>query len=190
MRSNGKFRGIIMVLALAGCQAGVEGPRQVIRVPLIELDAAAGFGDAVGWDEETMREARRQGRYIGCGDGLFYMEKEVPQTTMPLTAVYEALFSLDEVVVVAGKEYVNPIHYQSQQKVIDERTYRPMRFEKVVVEGNVAKVYLTGDYVSVGTCEPPRTEAVLRFAAKQFEQIDEVEIYLNDEPARFIHGGM
>lgn len=161
-----------------------------IKIPLIDPDGGVIFGESVSWEEEIMEEARQSGQYIGCGDSLFYTEKKIPHTITPLRAIYEELFIFQETVTVNGREYKNPIYYQAQQKIIGEKVYGPMEFEKVVIDNDTAKVYLTGDYISVGTCEPPRVEAVLIFAAKQFEGINEVKVYLNGEAAVFVHGGI
>jgi len=148
-----------------------------VMIPVIDTEGAASFGDKVGWDPDIMREARETGEYIGCADRIVYIEKNIEPTPRPLEAIYRMLFMGDE--IVEGTKYENPIsaHIES------------LEFERVVIENNIARLYLSGNYISIGTCEPPRTEAVLEFAAKQYPWIEEVEIYIDNKRAEFIHGG-
>lgn len=136
-------------------------------------------------NESEIEEAKRSGRIVGCQDVIFYLEKEIPYTPMTLTAVYKELFSLDKFVLVDGKKYINPIH----DHIKDGIAGGSLEFDKVIIENGIAHVYLLGNYVTIGTCEPPRTEGVLKFAATQFDSVNDVEIYLNDQKMIFIHGG-
>ncbi len=139
-----------------------------IKIPLIEPGAIITNNDAV----------EDQGDYIGCGDKIVYVSKKIEKTTRPLEAIYKEIFKGDE--ITQGTNYQNPItdHIDS------------LNFDKVNIENDIAKVYLTGEYITIGTCEPPRTQAVLVFAAKQYPWIKDVEIYLNGQEMIFIHGGM
>ncbi|TVQ94756.1 MAG: hypothetical protein EA400_00915 [Chromatiaceae bacterium] len=158
----------------------------IIRIPLIEYGGADALAERVGWDSAAMDAARQQGEFVGCGDRIVYMEKRIPHTRAPLTAIYQELFRLPDTVVVHGQAYQNPIHQHAHR-----RNLPPLRFERVTISNRKANLYLVGDYLSVGTCEPARTEAVLQFAALQFATVDEIAIYLNGEPAAgvFMHGG-
>ncbi len=155
-----------------------------VRIPLIIANPS----------EEDFIEAKEKGLYVGCGDVVFYIEKDINYTTEPLKAAYEELFSLEEVLVVDEVDYINPIYYHTKGRSIsidsgDDWTIDPLEFEKVIVENGLASVYLTGNYATVGTCEPPRTQAVLEFSATQFDTVDSVNIYLNGDKMQFIHGG-
>ncbi len=176
---------VIALLFMAGIFVSVkrmQNPEEfvlvnTIMVPVIDSEGALGFGDEVDWDENVMREAREKGEYIGCGDRIVYTIKEIEQTPRPLEAIYRELFRGDE--IVAGTEYENPISSHIND----------LFFDRVIIENDIAKLYLTGEYITIGTCEPPRTKAVLIFAAKQYPWINDVEIYLNGEEIEFIHGG-
>jgi len=147
-----------------------------INIPLIELE---GGTKKFGNDYNDRIEASKIGEYIGCGDSIFYFEKEIKSTTQPLTAIYQELFTMENSVIVNNKEYINPINYHQVN----------LNFEKAVVENRTAYVYMTGQYISVGACESPRTKGVLEFAAKQYDWIDDVVFYINGEKNNFIHGG-
>lgn len=148
-----------------------------IMIPVIELDEAFNFGEEVNWDRDIMEKAQEKGEYIGCGDKISYIEKKIEPTIRPLEAIYLELFKGNE--AVKETEYHNPISNHIDTLI----------FNDVIIENNIAKVYLLGEYFSIGTCEPPRTEAVLIFAAKQYPWIESVEIYLNNQETEFIHGG-
>ncbi len=161
-----------------------EGKTITIKIPLIIATPT----------EEDFTEARERGAYVGCGDVVYYISKEIDHTLAPLNAVYQELFSLQEVLVVDEVEYVNPIYYHVKGRAIstgsgDDWIVAPLEFEKVTVENGIASVYLMGGYATVGTCEPPRTQAVLEFSATQFDTVDSVNIYLNGDKMEFIHGG-
>ncbi len=156
-------------------QSFVSKEKTKIRISVIEDDITVDFSN---WSESDWERAWESGEYVGCGDKLSYIEKEISYTTMPLTAIYEELFKMDGLLLIEEKRYRNPIYDQDN-----------MQFEKVEIEGEVANIYLLGEYVSIGTCEPPRTEAVLKFAALQYPWISDVKIYLNGKEIEFIHGG-
>ncbi len=163
----------------------------VIMVPVIDGDASMGLGEEIGYDTEAMRKAKERGDYIGCGDKISYIEKEIEPTSRPLKAIYLELFKGDE--IVEGTDCQNPLSYHIKERSIEteKETYivKPLEFNRVALEENKAKVYLSGEYATVGTCEPPRTEAVLKFASLQYPWIDDAIIYLNGEEMEFIHGG-
>lgn len=158
-----------------------------IMVPVIDFDTLSRFGEEIAYDTDDMKKAKERGDYVGCGDKVAYIEKKIEPTSRPLKAIYLELFKGDE--IVEGTDYINPLSIHIEKRFIDENIIEPLRFEKVIIEDNIAKVYLSGNYVTVGTCEPPRTEAVLRFASLQYPWIKGVEIYLNGKEMEFIHGG-
>ncbi len=162
-----------------------------IMVPVIDNTSSVELGEEIGYDTEAMREAQERGDYIGCGDRVAYIEKEIEPTSRPLEAIYLELFKGDE--IVEGTDYENPLSYHIKERVIESGeeyyTTKPLEFERVVLEEDRAKLYLSGEYLTIGTCEPPRIEAVLRFAALQYDWINNVDIYLNGEEMEFIHGG-
>ncbi len=142
-------------------------------------------------DTQAMEEAREKGDFIGCGDKVYYIEKEIEPTNKPLEAIYLELFKGDE--IVEGTDYSNPLSYHIKERSIETEKktiiVEPLEFNEVVLDGNKARIYLSGEYATIGTCEPPRTEAVLIFAALQYDWIDDAIIYLNNEKMEFVHGG-
>ncbi len=156
-----------------------------IKIPLFSVEQPS---------EEEIIKARGTERYVGCGDVVFYAEKNIPHTLTPLKVVYEKLFSLEATTSIEGKDYANAIYSHVQGRVIKmedrgDQIIKPLQFDRVVIEDGVAHVYLSGDYATVGTCEPPRTEAALKLVATQFDTVDNAEIYLNGEEMTFVHGG-
>jgi len=146
-----------------------------VKIPVILLEGAT-------------REDRETSRMVGCGDSIAFIEKEIEYTPKPLTAIYQILFSGDE--ITEGTKYHNPIISLVRGRRMNGVVFA-LRFERVMIKDNIATVYLSGDYLSLGTCEPPRVEAVLSFAAKQFPWIEDVDIFINgaEAGAVFVHGG-
>lgn len=152
-----------------------------IMIPVIDNNAFANYS------LEELNNVQGRDDYIGCGGKLVYIKKEIDPTERPLEAIYLELFKGDE--ILFGTNYDNPLSYHIEERSLNNVDVSPLKFEKVYIENNVARVYLIGDYVTIGTCEPPLTEAVLRFAALQYPWIDDVEIYLNNKRMVFVHGG-
>ncbi|MBU1039025.1 GerMN domain-containing protein [Patescibacteria group bacterium] len=157
--------------------------KSVIQVPFIDMGGSVGFGDKVGYDQNAMKKAYETGELIGCGDKVVYVSKEVTATTQPLAAAYKELFATGATVRFAGKELANPIADQAKERTITYENrpadvFKPLRFIKAEIRGNVAMVYLEGDLVS-NECNDPRVEAQIIFTAKQFTNISEVKTYLN-----------
>ncbi len=170
----------------------VSDKSKVVGVPLIRGESLID-PDKVGWESEELKEAKRVGDYVGCGESVFYLERQVPPGKDPLIFVYEELFLIGRTVTIDEKSYSNPVAYHREETTLkrgDEvLTFAPLSLDRVDVKGEKAILYLTGDYLSIGTCEPPRLKAVLEFAALQFADISNIEVYLNEERMEFIHGG-
>jgi|GEM_PF-5645195 len=142
----------------------VAGLVDMIMIPTIEsADPELVDQDL---DEATRTALKESGQYIGCGDQVVFEKKNIEPTARPLEAIYLELFQERDIIGL-----------------------RELDYEEIIIENSTAQLHLSGQYVSVGTCEPPRTEAVLEFAAKQYPHIDDVEIYLDGEILEFVHGG-
>ncbi|MFW5853224.1 MAG: META domain-containing protein [Patescibacteria group bacterium] len=145
--------------------------KQSVYVPVIKLDQA-----------ETNTETAEM--LIGCDDVLVFMSQKAIKGERGAKVALNYLFTGEE--LVAGTDYHNPLAYHLGDRGED---YKPLSFERLEIKGEKAEIYLNGDYISVGTCEPPRVEAVLEQAVKKNSQVKEVNILINGEPAQFIHGG-
>lgn len=156
-----------------------------VGIPLILAGGGITRAEEMDWGEGILQAAREMGAFIGCGDSIFYLEEDITATQDPLSHVYDRLFDMGSVVVHEGIEYVNPIGFHTETRTIGDQTFAPLSFESVVVENATAQIYLGGEYVSIGTCEPLATEAVLEFAALQFKEVNTVEIFLNGEQLNF-----
>ncbi len=114
---------------------------------------------------------------------------------MPLTTVYKELFALDHLVLFDGKEYQNVIGHHSKDRTIekhkqDDLFVSALQFDRVEIVRDKAHLYLIGDYVTIGSGEPPIMKKILESAATQFEAVNSVKIYLNEKEMNFIHGGI
>ena len=110
---------------------------------------------------------------FGCDDSLSYLTRQLEgneQTTAGRikTAVTYMVEGTDRLV---GKGGLYNVFYNSDLTV-----------DRVEIENSTAMVYLTGELSVAGVCDNPRVEAQLTETAKQFEEVDTVEIYLNEEP--------
>lgn len=109
-----------------------------------------------------------EGERFGC-DHLAFVEREVAPTASPLSSAMQELFSI-------ATTSVNG-HYNFIANTNDTLT-----FQRATVVDGVASVYLTGELSGlVGVCDDPRARIQIEQTALQFEAVDEVQIYLNDE---------
>lgn len=106
----------------------------------------------------------------GC-DQIVMEERTVDETTMPLTTALEELFSIEEVWLN------NQEHYNFIAKTRDT-----LSFERASVDGGIARVYLSGELSGLaGVCDNPRADIQIEETALQFDSVNSVEIYLNNE---------
>ncbi|MBI2410553.1 MAG: GerMN domain-containing protein [Candidatus Kerfeldbacteria bacterium] len=111
----------------------------------------------------------QSGEKIGCGDSSIAVETTITSTVPTITAALEKLLSLKD--QFYGKSGLYNALYQSNLKV-----------DRVAIEGEKAIVHLSGTLIQGGECDSPRVKAQLEDTALQFENIKEVEIFMNDEP--------
>ncbi len=110
-------------------------------------------------------------RLQGC-DLVVFRDISVPATTMPLTAAMRELFV---------KRDPWPYTESANGNFI---TSQNLTFDRAVMEGSTAKIYIKGSYVLSGVCDDPRIEVQIRNTALQFPTVKNVEIYLNG--SRFV----
>lgn len=108
---------------------------------------------------------------LGCGDEIVWVVASLEKPTRaPLTAATNILFTNDE-------DYgFKPGNFLATQE--------DLSFEKVVIEDRIAKFYLNGEYTVEDECDSPRQFIQLEEVAMQFDSVDGVQIYLNNELLR------
>lgn len=110
----------------------------------------------------------KNGEMIGCGDSLAPVEIQLPETETPLQAVLQQLLSTKTQTVGPSKLY-NSL-YQSN-----------LQFKDAAIKDGVATVHLTGTYQFGGECDNPRFQAQLEKTVKQFSNVSEAQIFINDK---------
>ena len=109
------------------------------------------------------------GQEIGCGDSIIPVEVEIEPTIAPLTSALNYIFALD------SREY--------GQSGLYNALYRSsLIVEGIDIENREAIIALSGELVVGGTCDVPRIKAQLRWTALQYDTIDTVSIFVNDQP--------
>jgi hypothetical protein len=114
-------------------------------------------------------DAGSSGKEIGCGDSVIPVEVVIEPTIAPLTEALNELFALD------SREY--------GQSGLYNALYRSdLIVEGIDIENREAIIALSGEVVVGGTCDIPRVKAQLRQTALQYDTIDSVSIFVNDQP--------
>ena len=107
---------------------------------------------------------------VGCNDALVPVQRQVSPTTAPLHAAMIELLSI------------------SQDAASDAGFYTALDQSDLAIESitisdtGLATMRLTGQLSLGGVCDNPRVEAQLEQTALQFETVNSVDIYINDQP--------
>ena len=105
----------------------------------------------------------------GC-DKVVMVNEQIPSTTAPLTAALNTLFSFSTTSVSGWFNFI-------------PRTSTTLQFSHATVANGTAHIYLTGSLSGLaGICDDPRTEIQIEETAKQFPSVQQVQLYLNDQP--------
>lgn len=103
----------------------------------------------------------------GC-DNVVFIEREVGRSRAVLNATLTELFNYSENLGFLPGNFLV--------------TQKDLFFDKAIIEGGVAKVYLIGEIGPLGgVCDSPRINIQIEEAALQFNTVNSVEIYLNGE---------
>ncbi len=111
----------------------------------------------------------QKGLKIGCNDSLVSVIQKVDNTATPMTVALEKLLGMKEQTV--GADLYNSL-YQSNL-VLEKAT---------ITSSGIAEVYLSGELRLGGTCDVPRAQAQLEQTIMQFSSVNQVQIYLNNQP--------
>lgn len=113
-------------------------------------------------------EISNKDNFRGC-DVVALVERNVPSSSMPLTAAIRELFSKKDV-WMPGE--LAPGNFIASQK--------DLFFDKIVLENTVSRIYLIGKVGPLnGVCDDPRLRFQLEETALQFPNVKAVEFYLN-----------
>lgn len=114
----------------------------------------------------ALNDGGETGPWIGCGDGVVGVERQIEPTREPLKAAYQELLSIHE--QHYGESGLYNALYQCNLTV-----------DSVTLVGGKATVRLSGQTALGGVCDNPRVEAQLTQTALQFATVHEVEVFVN-----------
>lgn len=105
----------------------------------------------------------------GC-DMIEMVNRNIEETETPLTAAMNELFALEREEVQGFRNFM-------------ARTNDTLSFDRAEVADGTANIYLEGELSGlVGVCDDPRAKAQIEETALQFATVENVQIYLNEEP--------
>lgn len=112
----------------------------------------------------------------GC-DLLAPITRDIEPTQAPLTAAMEELFAINRTDVQGFYNFL-------------ANTNDTLSFERAAVTNGTANIYLTGELTGLaGVCDNPRAAIQIEETARQFSTVEDVQIYLNDEPTDLMPSG-
>ncbi len=156
---------VIVVAAQTGAFRAVSGEFDVIA----EGEAGEDLFTRTNIFLIAVGDAGSSGKEIGCGDSVIPVEVVIEPTIAPLTAALNELFAIE------SREY--------GQSGLYNALYRTdLTVEGIDIENREAIIALSGEVVVGGTCDIPRIKAQLRQTALQYDTIDRVSIFVNDQP--------
>lgn len=112
----------------------------------------------------------KEGGEIGCGVGIFYGKDTVPKTSAVLDATYQRLFDIKQWPEIETDGFRNTV-----------AAFAYLYYDRVTLENGLAKVYLSGQVTSPGTCAEPELKAQIEAVAFQFRSVQKLEVYLNNQ---------
>ncbi len=103
----------------------------------------------------------------GC-DRIVMVNRSIPSTTTPLTAALNILFALSTTSVDGWFNFIS-------------RTGATLHFDHVSIVSGTATIYLTGSLSGLaGICDDLRAEIQIEETAKQFPNVSNVQLFLNN----------
>jgi len=117
----------------------------------------------------ALNDKGKLGIKIGCDDSLVAVQKTLPSSKAPLSAVLTELLSLNT-------------QYYGENKLYNALYQSGLKLSTVIINpGGKTTMKLFGDVKLGGVCEGPRIIGQLRQTTLQFPSVKEVTIYLNDK---------
>lgn len=144
--------------------------------PLSELLSGAGqAGPGPGIYSQVkifmiaLEDQGKAGLAVGCGDSAVAVDTPIDPTSKTADALSKALQAL----LAAGEKYAGGAGLYNALK------QSTLVVDAVTVENGKATVKLSGTLLLGGECDNPRVQAQLEQTAKQFPDIQQVEIFVN-----------
>ncbi len=111
------------------------------------------------------------GPFVGCGDSAIPVDVQITPTQDSVEALKAALQAL----LSAGDRYAGGAGLynalkNSSLKVVD-----------ITIQNTNATIKLSGELLSGGQCDDPRIKAQLEQTIRQFPQVTQISIYLNEQ---------
>ncbi|MDQ3099313.1 MAG: GerMN domain-containing protein [bacterium] len=111
------------------------------------------------------------GPKIGCNDSIIPVEREINESSNILQA------TINELLGIQAQAY--------QQAGLYSAFYNSnLRAESAIIENGIATIKIVGTLSPGGICDIPRIEEQLNRTVRQFEQVKQVEMYINDKPLK------
>lgn len=108
---------------------------------------------------------------IGCGNGIIFAPHAVPRTQAVLNASYEKLFDLKYLPEIEADDVRNVVALE------DMLFYSGVSLD----DSGTAKLLLEGESTQIYNCTIPTFKAQIEQTALQFDTVNSLEVYLNDE---------
>ena len=153
----------VLALSLSGCGLPSTSTPTTTAPP----DPGTGDLQTVTVYMLALEDEGKSGQAVGCGDSAVPVEMQIPAGQEPLQAALEALFSIRQ---SQYDRYYNAL-YQSSLQV-----------ERIEVDTQQVKVFLTGSLISGGVCDDPRILAQLDQTVRKAAGVAEGAIFINDRP--------
>jgi hypothetical protein len=110
----------------------------------------------------------KEGGDIGCGVDIFYAPHTVPKTLSVLDASFRLLFDIKARPEIEADGFWNTV-----------ASYPQLQYKNVFIENDVVKINLIGSLYGPGHCSLPELREQILRTALYYENIKEVEVYLN-----------
>ncbi|MBI5301917.1 MAG: GerMN domain-containing protein [Chloroflexi bacterium] len=117
----------------------------------------------------ALEDNGKSGKKIGCDDSIIAVERAIPATTAPLTAV------LRELLAVRDTKY-------GQSGLHNALAMSDLKIESVSVINERAEIRLSGSLKLGGVCDNPRVDAQIKETALQFATVKRVAVWINGKP--------
>jgi hypothetical protein len=129
----------------------------------------------------ALNDKGKLGKQIGCDDSVVYLNKTARSDINDLNSAFKALFDFEQQ-SFSNSEYkdVELTNLIFNVQRVDNK--KVLFFEKAILDGQNAKIYLTGSMGNIGgVCDEPRVIEQIYGTALQFPEVKTVEVYLNNQ---------
>lgn len=151
--NNAGYSNIVAKMRASLILQSVDQPASVSKVSIALLDSNVPEG----------AEPER-----GC-DMVEMVSRDIESTPAPLNAALEELFALESENIDGFMNFI-------------ARTSDTLSFDRAVVENGTAHIYLAGELSGLrGICDNPRAKIQIEETALQFNTVEAVQLYLNEE---------